>query len=77
MCKDAYQVLDLSHLQCPMTLLVVKQALNELPIGQTVQFLLPNHAAYTDIVKYIQKSNYELVRENTTCLPIVLIIKKS
>lgn len=73
------QEVDLRHLQCPMSLLMAKQAINKLQPRQILYLSIADSASHRDILTYLTKQakRYQLCDEQVMQEYILLIIKQS
>lgn len=67
---------DLRELICPMSLLIAKKALSELPDGHKLSLKVADEASCRDILRYARKFNYQLLEEISSDTETTLIIIK-
>jgi tRNA 2-thiouridine synthesizing protein A len=61
--KSAQLKVDARKMPCPMPLLKLKQALNQLDIGQLVHLVATDPTSKRDFVSYIEMTNHQLSYE--------------
>lgn len=58
---DFHLEVDASGLQCPLPLLRLKKALNEINSGQIVKMIATDPAAHLDIGVYVEQTGHTLL----------------
>ena len=59
--NDFHLEVDASGLQCPLPLLRLKKALNEINSGQIVKMIATDPAAHLDIGVYVEQTGHTLL----------------
>ena len=67
---------DAIGLNCPLPLLRLKKALNELQQGQTVKLIATDPAAHLDIGVYVDQTGHELLVVQRVSEQQIFFIKK-